>query len=193
MIRAHLLRWRPRRHAQRTSSTPRVPPSGAASQLDPSHSPAGCERTTMRVTISLLLLLAVVASVAAGTLATQGAPPAGVAGKGDPCKGVPDRTGQPPGYLRNQMLLFKADRRSPGDEHLKALKTLMRTIPDQQIADLAAYWSSVRQVGLADGAILVGLGLAIGAFGTLIGAGGGFLLVPLLVLGYHFPPAQAVG
>ena len=48
-------------------------------------------------------------------------------------------------------------------------------------------------MGLADGTILVGLGLAIGAFGTLIGAGGGFLLVPLLVLGYHFPPAQAVG
>jgi len=48
-------------------------------------------------------------------------------------------------------------------------------------------------VAFADGAILVGLGLAIGAFGTLIGAGGGFLLVPLLVLGYHFPPAHAVG
>src|SRR5207253_9740306 len=71
MIRAHLLRWRPRRHAQRTSSTPRVPPSGAASQLDPSHSPAGRERTTMRVTISLLLPLAVVAPAAAGPLATQ--------------------------------------------------------------------------------------------------------------------------
>jgi hypothetical protein len=48
-------------------------------------------------------------------------------------------------------------------------------------------------VALADGAILVGLGLAFGSFGTLIGAGGGFLLVPLLVLGYHFPPAHAVG
>ena len=46
---------------------------------------------------------------------------------------------------------------------------------------------------MADGAILIALGLVIGAFGTLIGAGGGFLLVPLLVLGYHFPPAQAVG
>ena len=68
----------------------------------------------------------------------------GVSGKGDPSKGVPDLTGQPPGYLRNQMLLFKADRRSPGDDQLRALKTLMRTIPDQQIADLAAYWSSVR-------------------------------------------------
>jgi cytochrome c553 len=68
----------------------------------------------------------------------------GVSGKGDPSKGVPDLTGQPPGYLRSQMLLFKADRRSPGDEQLKALKALMRTIPDDQIADLAAYWSSVR-------------------------------------------------
>lgn len=68
----------------------------------------------------------------------------GVSGKGDPSKGVPDLTGQPPGYLRNQMLLFKAERRSPGDEPLKAMKTLMRTIPDAQIADLAAYWSSVR-------------------------------------------------
>jgi cytochrome c553 len=68
----------------------------------------------------------------------------GVSGKGDPSKGVPDLTGQPRDYLRNQMLLFKADRRSPGDDQLKALKTLMRTIPDDQIADLAAYWSSVR-------------------------------------------------
>jgi cytochrome c553 len=68
----------------------------------------------------------------------------GVSGKGDPSKGVPDLTGQPPGYLRHQMLLFKAERRSPGDEQLKAMKALMRTIPDAQIADLAAYWSSVR-------------------------------------------------
>ena len=35
-IRAHLLRWRPRPHAQRRATTPRVRPSGAASQLDPS-------------------------------------------------------------------------------------------------------------------------------------------------------------
>ncbi len=46
MIRTHLLRWRPRRHAHRTVSTPRVPPSGAASQLGPSHSPATGERTS---------------------------------------------------------------------------------------------------------------------------------------------------
>jgi cytochrome c553 len=68
----------------------------------------------------------------------------GVSGKGDAAKGVPDLTGQPPGYLRNQMLLFKADRRSPGDPQLKALKALMLTIPNDQLADLAAYWSSVR-------------------------------------------------
>src|SRR5881397_391267 len=37
---AHLLRWRPRSHAQRTESTPRVRPSGAASQLTPSRHPA---------------------------------------------------------------------------------------------------------------------------------------------------------
>jgi uncharacterized membrane protein YfcA len=39
----------------------------------------------------------------------------------------------------------------------------------------------------------VALGLLVGAFGTLIGAGGGFLLVPILVLGFRFSPADAVG
>src|SRR5216117_3017059 len=43
------------------------------------------------------------------------------------------------------------------------------------------------------GAALVFLGFVVGTFGTLIGAGGGFLLVPLLLIGYHFPPADAVG
>ena len=65
-------------------------------------------------------------------------------GKGDPAKGIPDLRGQPPGYLANQMLLFKADRRSPGDPTLKALKELMKSIPDDAIADLAAYYSSLR-------------------------------------------------
>jgi len=68
----------------------------------------------------------------------------GASGKGDPSKGVPDIRGQSPGYLRNQILLFKLDRRSPGDDQLKAVKALMRTIPDGQIADLASYWSSIR-------------------------------------------------
>lgn len=68
----------------------------------------------------------------------------GPAGKGDAAKGVPDLTGQPAGYLKSQMLLFKADKRSPGDPSLAALKALMKTIPDEQYADLAAYFSSLR-------------------------------------------------
>jgi cytochrome c553 len=65
-------------------------------------------------------------------------------GRGDPAKLIPDLRGQPPGYLRSQMLLFKTDKRSPGDPALKAIKTLMATIPDPTFDDLAAYFSSVR-------------------------------------------------
>ena len=37
--------------------------------------------------------------------------------------------------------------------------------------------------------VLIALGLLIGTFGTLIGAGGGFILVPILILFYpEFPP-----
>jgi cytochrome c553 len=65
-------------------------------------------------------------------------------GKGDAAKGFPSLAGQPPGYLRDQMRLFKQDARNPGDAALAALKALMKTIPDEQIADLAAYYSSLR-------------------------------------------------
>jgi len=65
-------------------------------------------------------------------------------GRGDPARTIPDLRGQPAGYLRNQMLLFKTERRSPGDPTLTALKALMKTIPDQTLDDLAAYFSSVR-------------------------------------------------
>jgi cytochrome c553 len=68
----------------------------------------------------------------------------GAEGRGDRAKLIPDITGQPAGYLRNQMILFKQDRRSPGDEKLKAVKVLFKDIPDRTIADLAAYFSSVR-------------------------------------------------
>ncbi len=64
--------------------------------------------------------------------------------KGDPAKGIPDMTGQPPGYLENQMLLFKQERRNPGDATLNSLKALMKTIPDGTIKDLAAYYGSLR-------------------------------------------------
>ncbi len=42
-------------------------------------------------------------------------------------------------------------------------------------------------------AILFASGIGIGALGTLIGAGGGWMIVPLLLLGFHFTPQEAVG
>ena len=85
------------------------------------------------------------AAVARGRTASQACVAChGPAGKGDPSRGVPDLTGQPAAYLESQMALFKADRRSPGDEALKALKAVMKTIPDAQFADLSAYYSSLR-------------------------------------------------
>ena len=43
---------------------------------------------------------------------------------------------------------------------------------------------------MIDGPLLVALGAGVGAYGTLIGAGGGFLLVPILLLLYpHDAPA----
>jgi len=85
------------------------------------------------------------AAVARGRAASQPCVAChGPAGKGDPSKGAPDLTGQPAGFLQSQMLLFKADRRSPGDDALKQMKALMKTIADEQFADLAAYYSSLR-------------------------------------------------
>ena len=40
---------------------------------------------------------------------------------------------------------------------------------------------------------LIILGILVGAFGTLIGVGGGFIIVPLLILIYNFEPKIAVG
>ena len=68
----------------------------------------------------------------------------GADGRGDLAKNIPDLRGQPPGYLENQMRLFKADQRSPGDESLKAAKALMKTIPDNTFADLAAFFATQR-------------------------------------------------
>ncbi len=68
----------------------------------------------------------------------------GPEGKGDPARLIPSLAGQPPGYLKDQMLLFKQDRRNPGDATLNAMKALMHTIPDDTYGDLAAYYSSLR-------------------------------------------------
>jgi cytochrome c553 len=68
----------------------------------------------------------------------------GANGKGDAAKGIPSLTGQPPGYLRDQIRLFRMDARNPGDTALAAVKALMKTLPESQDADLAAYYSGLR-------------------------------------------------
>ena len=68
----------------------------------------------------------------------------GDTGKGDLAKGVPSIAGQAPGFLAEQMALFKQDRRNPGDAVIAGLKAVMKTVPDASFADLAAYYSSLR-------------------------------------------------
>jgi cytochrome c553 len=68
----------------------------------------------------------------------------GARGEGDRARVTPDLRGQPAGYLRQQMILFKEDKRSPGDEQLKAMKAVMKTVPNETFADLAAYFASQR-------------------------------------------------
>jgi cytochrome c553 len=76
--------------------------------------------------------------------ATQCAACHGPEGQGDPAKLVPAIAGQPAVYIRNQLLLFKADRRSPGDAELTKMKAVLKAIPDEALADVAAYYSSLR-------------------------------------------------
>ena len=64
-------------------------------------------------------------------------------GRGDQAKGAPPLAGQPPGYLLNQMKLFKAEKRSPGDANVAAVKAAMKSVDDATLADLAAYYASV--------------------------------------------------
>jgi len=47
-------------------------------------------------------------------------------------------------YIKNQLLLFKADKRSPGDEPLTKMKAILKAIPDETLGDVAAYYSSLR-------------------------------------------------
>ncbi len=65
-------------------------------------------------------------------------------GKGNAARLIPGIAGQPPGYLAQQMLLFKADTRDPGDPMLAAKKALMKITPDSHFPDLAAYYSGLR-------------------------------------------------
>ena len=76
--------------------------------------------------------------------ATQCAACHGPEGRGDPAKLVPQIAGQPAIYIRNQLLLFKMDKRSPGDEAVTKMKAALKAVPDETLADLAAYYSSLR-------------------------------------------------
>lgn len=78
------------------------------------------------------------------TAAAQCAICHGPEGKGDAAKLIPSLAGQPPGFLKSQMLLFKQDKRNPGDATLAAAKAMMKLVSDETFADLAAYYSSVR-------------------------------------------------
>ncbi len=40
---------------------------------------------------------------------------------------------------------------------------------------------------------LLGVGMGAGFYGTLVGLGGGFVIVPLLLLLYNFSPQQTIG
>jgi cytochrome c553 len=68
----------------------------------------------------------------------------GPEGQGDPTKLVPQIAGQPAVYLRNQLILFKADKRSPGDEAVTKMKAALKAVSDETLADLASYYSSLR-------------------------------------------------
>ena len=65
-------------------------------------------------------------------------------GRADVTRLVPALAGQPPGYLAQQMVLFKIDTREPSEALLLAKKAIMRITPDSQFPDLAAYYSSLR-------------------------------------------------
>lgn len=47
--------------------------------------------------------------------------------------------------------------------------------------------------GIVELGSLFALGVLVGTYGTLVGAGGGPLIVPALLLVFHLPPQQAVG
>ncbi len=76
--------------------------------------------------------------------ATQCAACHGPEGQGDAAKLVPRIAGQPAVYLRNQLVLFKADKRSPGDEAVTKMKAALKAVSDETLADLAAYYASLK-------------------------------------------------
>jgi cytochrome c553 len=65
--------------------------------------------------------------------------------EGDPEKAFPVLRGQPAGYLQGQLLILKEDKRKLEDTSLDELKKkLLKGFSDRDIANLAAYFSSLR-------------------------------------------------
>jgi cytochrome c553 len=63
----------------------------------------------------------------------------------DPEKAFPVLRGQPPGYLTTQLLILKEDKRKLDDAALDDLKKkMLKPLSEQELADLAAYFSSLR-------------------------------------------------
>ena len=91
----------------------------------------------------LALYLARGAAACGPTAARPCAACHGEDGYGDERRGIPSLRGQPPGYLRNQLLLFRADQRSPGEPALVSVKAMLKSFDDATLADLAAYYASL--------------------------------------------------
>ncbi|MDO8688827.1 MAG: sulfite exporter TauE/SafE family protein [Dehalococcoidia bacterium] len=58
---------------------------------------------------------------------------------------------------------------------------------------LSAYLTDKDSMGLWAFINLVVFGLAVGAYGTLVGLGGGFVIVPVMLLVFHTTPQEAAG
>jgi uncharacterized membrane protein YfcA len=61
------------------------------------------------------------------------------------------------------------------------------------IATLVLYHNVASDPRLLSAIGFLVLGYAVGAYGTMVGAGGGFLIVPFLLLAYHVDHAHAAG
>jgi cytochrome c553 len=81
----------------------------------------------------------------AAALATQCVACHGPKGEGDPERAFPALSGQPPGYLKAQLVIFKEDKRKLEDGALAETKRqLLQPLSDSDLADLAAYFSALK-------------------------------------------------